>query len=193
MSDPLPSPLPAESAPLASPLGHFATDHLVKIRREMNLIPGDATTLAHIVAFIRSLISRELSDPVRVEADRARVERLAAEARQKALDDLKSRQEVEKIALVPAPTPEETAAKQDQLEAKHAAEQQALAVQHALDDLAVRQTEERKQFDAHQADERAALVAPQPGPAGPVLDVPGARPSPVMPSPFAGPQFDSRR
>lgn len=194
-----PPPQPAASPPVPPEqpdtlLGHFDTDHLVRMRREMSLIPGDATTLAHIVAFIRSLISRELANPDRIEADRARVERLAAERKSKAEADLKAKQEAEKAALVPAATSEERAALDAKaLDEKHAREQAALARQHVEADLAAKQAEERKAFDAKQAEERQQALADVPDPSAPQWESsrtePGPYPQPA--GPRTGPVFDS--
>lgn len=175
MADPAPSPQ-TEPAPPASPslLAHLDTEHLVKIRREMSLIPGDATTLAHIVAFIRSVISRELNDPARVERDKAAQEAQAAQARQRAADDLAARQAAEKAAIAQNASVDPAAqqeAAQKALDEKHAAEAAALEHEHEAADLAARQAEERAAFDKHQADARAELAAkhappaPEPPPA----------------------------
>jgi hypothetical protein len=130
------------------------------MRRELTVIPGDITSQSHIVAFIRSLISRELSDPARVEADAQRAAKLAEEARQKAIDDLASRQAAEKAAVEGAkPGADANEQVAADLDAKHAVETDALARQHALDDLARKQAEENKALAAKQADERAALTA----------------------------------
>jgi hypothetical protein len=162
------NPAPPEPT---SVLGHFDTDHLVRMRREMSGIPGDATSQAHIVAFIRSLISRELAHPGRVERDKQLAAQRAEEAKAKAEAELAARQEAEKAALVPAPTADELAARErEELDRKHAQEQAALARQHASEELAAKQAEERAALDGDAS-------------AGPGDD--GVRHS-------AGPRFDPR-
>jgi hypothetical protein len=121
-----------QETPMPSFLDHFDTDHLARMRREMSPNVHDGTGYAHVVAFIRSLISRELADPERVERDKQAAAQRAEEAKEREKAELDAKHEAERAALQPAPTAEERAsAEMAELEKRQAAEREALAARHA--------------------------------------------------------------
>jgi Skp family chaperone for outer membrane proteins len=125
-----------------------------------NPIPGDATFIATVAALLRSLVTREISNPDRIKRDADAAKR-DEEAK---AELLKAKQEAEKKALADrALTPEEKAKQEaDDLERKHADEIALAERTKAQADLAAKQVEERKEFETRQAEARASLVKPLP-------------------------------
>lgn len=139
-------------------LSYLETPYLITMRREMSPNPHDGTSYAHVVALLRSLISRELASPERAERDAAAAERHATEAAQQEAERLASRQALEAGSLPLLPEEAIAKAKAD-LEAKHERERIELARQQEADALTRQQVEEARQFAERQAQQRAELDA----------------------------------
>lgn len=152
---PRPADPPAQPADRFTALAHLDTQYLNRAQKDLrNFIPSDPTFLAHVGALLRALIQHELTNPDRIEADKAAAEAAAQQQRDKAAHDLDAKHEAEQS--VPNLTDAEKAA----LDQRHAAEIDRLGRQHAQADLAIKQAQERAEFDRIQAEQRAALVAP---------------------------------
>lgn len=154
-AEPPPAPPSGQMPERSSPLAHLPTDMLSRMQRDMrSIIPSDPTFLAHVGVLLRALIQHEISDPARVEADKAQAQASAKQAAERADAALAARHEAEKAAVHP-----DDERQQHELAARHEQELRAVEQRKALADLQAKQAADAKEFAALQQKQRDALAA----------------------------------